>query len=76
MLNKIVALFKKETKVEENSQVLFLSDQLRELNEELEQKYHNFENADPKYIDIAIAEINLIREKHSVVLKELKGMVS
>lgn len=76
MLGKMIAAFKKEAAYEQSTRVELLEKELKELQKELEIKHLNFQNADEKYIDIAINEINLIEQKHSLIFKELKELVS
>ncbi len=53
-----------------------LHNELRSLQKLLELKEINFIYADPEYIDVAIMELEAIRTKYSITVRQLKEIQS
>lgn len=67
--------FSKST-LQENSPTEILHNELRSLQKQLEYKEINFIHAEPEYIDVAIMELEAIRLKYSITVRQLKDIVS
>lgn len=76
MLQNIVLFFKKPEVSEKDKEINHLQEQIRKLQTELNVRYVNFDHVDQKYVEVAVTEINLIREKHTLLMQELKSLVT
>lgn len=71
---KLKSFFQRFTKnqlIEETPSQL-LHNELRSLQKLLELKEINFIHAEPEYIDVAIMELEAIRTKYSITVRQLK----
>jgi len=75
---KLSLFFNRFTKstLQESSQTEILHNELRNLQKQLEYKEINFIHAEPEYIDVAIMELEAIRLKYSITVRQLKDIVS
>lgn len=75
---KLKSFFNRFTKstLQDNTPTEILHNELRNLQKQLEFKEINFIHAEPEYIDVAIMELEAIRLKYSITVRQLKGIVS
>lgn len=75
---KISALLNRfnKLKLNEESRSQILHNELRDLQKQLEFKEINFIHAEPEYIDVAIMELEAIRAKYSITVRELKKITA
>lgn len=75
--NKFKSFFQRysKTKLLDETLTQILHQELRALQQQLEYKEINFRNAEPEYIDVAIMELEAIRLKYSITVRQLKEVI-
>ena len=53
----------------------YLMNEIRDCREKLKQDWSNFDNANPDYIDTAIANLKATEQRHKALCKELSSNV-
>ena len=73
---KFKTIFQRLTKTQimEESPSQILHNELRRLQKQLELKEINFTHAESEYIDVAIMELEAIRAKYSITVRQLKEL--
>jgi hypothetical protein len=75
---KLKAFFQRmtNTQIVEETPIQILHNELRSLQKQLELKEINFIHAEPDYIDVAIMELEAVRVKYSITVRQIKEILA